>query len=141
MKHPFYRISFFTMAMLLAIPSTSHAQKALDTKPASWWAAYGDQLVASLDSSVPKIQEQALSAIIFYAGQHPGKMDLSAATPKILAIYQKDKKEARRTMALMALNALGDEAGMRRLNTLVRYEPSQRVENLTRAVLSAYYGG
>ena len=141
MKHPITRLGVLAFALALAMPLQSSAQNTLDTKSPEWWNAFGKQLVASLDSPIAKIQEQALSNIIFYAAHYPGKMDFAPATSKILAVYQKDKKEARRTMALMALNAIGDDAGMRRLNTLVRYEPSERVEQLTRMVLSEYYGG
>ncbi|MEZ4702090.1 MAG: hypothetical protein R2834_17280 [Rhodothermales bacterium] len=141
MKHSITRLGVLAFVLALAIPLQSSAQNTLDTKSPAWWTAYGNQLVASLDSPVPKIQEQALSNIIFYAAHYPGKMNLDPATSKILEIYQTDKKEARRTMALMALDALSNEAGMRRLNTLVRYEPSERVEQLTRVVLAKYYGG
>ena len=141
MKHLFNRPVYLALAFALAIPLQASAQNPLESKSAAWWDAFGKQTVASLDSPIPRIQEQALSNIIFYAAHYPGKMTLDPAIPKILDVYQKDDNEARRTMALMALHAIGDEAGMRRLGTLVRYEASPRVEQLTRTVLAGYFGG
>jgi len=129
------------LVITLAFPLFASAQSPLESKSPAWWDAFGKQMIVSLDSPIPRIQEQALSNIIFYAAHYPGKMTLDPAIPKILDVYQKDDKEARRTLALMALHAIGDEAGMRRLNTLVRYETSPRIEHLTRTVLADYFGG
>ncbi len=141
MKHIVNRLGLLAFAIALALPLQASAQNPLDNKSAAWWDAFGKQTVASLDSPIPRIQEQALSNIIFYAAHYPGKMMLDPAIPKILDVYQKDDNEARRTLALMALHAIGDEAGMRRLSTLVRYEASPRVEQLTKTVLAEYFGG
>jgi HEAT repeat protein len=142
MKQLLTRWGSIAFVIALTVPiASSRAQSPLDSKSPEWWHAFGKQLVASLDSPIAKIQEQALSQIIFYAAHYPGKMDLDPATPKILEVFKNDNKVARRTLALMALHAIGDEQGMRRLNTLVRYETSPRVETLTRAVLADYYGG
>jgi HEAT repeat protein len=141
MKHAANRLGFLAIAIALAFPLQASAQSPLESKSPAWWDAFGKQMIVSLDSPIPRIQEQAMSNIIFYAAHYPGKMTLDPAIPKILKVYQKDENEARRTMALMALHAIGDEAGMRRLNTLVRYEASPRVEHLTRTVLADFFGG
>ncbi len=134
-------LGMLSLALALAMPLQSNAQSHFDNKSPEWWHGFSKQLVVLLDSPIPKVQEQALSHIIFFANQYPDKMDLDPATGRILDLYRSDEMEARRTLALMALHAIGNEAAMRKLNTLVRYETSPRIENLTRAVLSEYYGG
>lgn len=122
----------------LATPD-ARARQAFEHKDALWWSNLGQQVSASLYLPVPQIQDQSLQHIIFFATNYPLRVDFSGAVGKMLEIYETDPDEDRRTLALAALHAVGNDYAMKRLHELVRWESSERVHRLTLAVLADYY--
>ncbi len=134
-----YAISLFLMLGLL-VPLSAQAQKTpYEHHSATWWDNLEQQLTVSLNTSIPEIQDETLQHIIYFASNYKSKLDLYDATPKLMDIYEHDLNPARRTMALIALDAIGSEATMARLAELVENEPAGKIRNITLAVLAQYY--
>ena len=142
MKHSKLPLYAFVLAFTLALPFQANAQNTSfqDRSPA-WWNALEQQLSQSLDLSVDQIQDETLQHIIFFATNHSEKVDLTDLTPRLLDLYENDENEARRTMAIVALHAIGNDLSMRRLAELAENEPAGSIRNITMAVLADYFSG
>lgn len=133
-------LSALALAVALSIPLQSYAQKhPLESRSAAWWGLLEQQLNTSINLPVEQIQDETLQHIIFFASNYKDKVDLRELTPRLLEIYENDDNAARRTMALMALHAIGNESSMKRLAELVEEEPEGSIRNITLAVLAEYY--
>lgn len=130
----------FVFAIALLVSNQSIAQvSTLDQRSPAWWDALEQQLGQSLDQSIDQIQDETLQHVIFFASNYSENVDLKGVTPKLLDMYANDANEARRTMAIVALHAIGDEFSMRRLAELAENEPAGSLRNITLAVLADYF--
>ena len=127
-------------AFVFALAPVANAQQAVFAdKDQVWWDSLENQLTTSLDSSIEQIQEQALQHIIFFATNYRDNVDLTNAAVKVLDLYETGTDDTHRTLALMALHAIGNEYTMNRLSETVQWESSKRIQQLTLAVLADYY--
>ena len=140
MKHKTYKMGLVALLVAMALPLNAQAQRQLDNKNNLWWNALEQQLANNLNSPIPKIQEAALQHIVFFANNYSDKVDFTDLTPEIMTMYETETLEAKRTLALVALSAIGNEQTMLRLFDLVKNERSKRIHDLTLAVLAEYYG-
>ena len=132
----------FAIAFALALPLQAQAQNhPLQNRGPVWWTQLEMQLAHSLEQPVEQVQDETLQHIIFFASNYQDKIDLEELTPRLLELYEQKNNEARRTMALVALHAIGEEMSMRRLAQLVEEEPAGSIRNITLAVLADYYKG
>jgi len=128
------------VAVALSVPLQAQAQRhPLQNRDTVWWVQLEQQLAHSLNQPIEQIQDETLQHIIFFATNYQDKVDLREVTPRLLELYEQRDNEARRTMALVALHAIGEELSMRRLAKLVEDEPAGSVRNITLAVLADYY--
>ena len=135
-------MSVFVFALALSIPFQANAQDAsYDQRSSAWWNALELQLAASLDQSIDQIQDETLQHVIFFASNYSDKVDLREITPRLLDMYENDDNEARRTMAIVALHAIGDDISMQRLAELAENEPAGSIRNITMAVLADHFKG
>ena len=140
MKHFKSYATAFVFAIALLLTNQSVAQVSnLDQRSPVWWDALEQQLATSLDQSVDQIQDETLQHVIYFASNHSDKVDLTELTPKLLDLYENDQNQARRTMAIVALHAIGNEYSMRRLAELAENEPAGSIRNITMAVLADYF--
>lgn len=132
----------FVFAIALLLTNQSVAQEAnLDQRTPAWWDALEQQLATSLDQSIDQIQDETLQHVIYFASNHSDQVDLTEITPKLLDMYANDNNQARRTMAIVALHAIGNDFSMRRLAELAENEPAGSIRNITMAVLADYFSG
>lgn len=113
----------------------------LATKSARWRANFGKQIAQSLRSPHAAIREQTMINIIYLASRHDDKRDFYPAASGLLRIYERDRNEAHRHMAITALHAVDHAPSMDYLHKRVtsQWEPSKRIYRHTRAVLSDHY--
>ncbi|GIV59992.1 MAG: hypothetical protein KatS3mg043_1081 [Rhodothermaceae bacterium] len=131
---------FFALAVFASILTTSaFAQRTFDNRDAQWWSNLEAQLTTSLDSPVEQVRDTALRHVIFFATYYGDRVDFTVAAGKILDVYEHERHEGRRMMALSALHAIGSRPAMERLHELVRQEPRGRLHQLTLAVLADYF--
>ena len=130
----------FVFAIALLFTNQSIAQvNTLEQRSPAWWNALEQQLANSLNQSIDQIQDETLQHVIFFASNYPEHLSLQELTPRLLDMYANDNNEARRTMAIVALHAIGDEFSMRRLAELAENEPAGSLRNITMAVLADYF--
>lgn len=130
------------VALCAAAPAVAQdAEARLATMDATEWTLVALQLAESLDSPVAQIRQEALQQITFFATYHSEHVDLRAAIPALLSIYESRAAEGERIQALMALRAVGDGATMDYLLTAAERERSPRVHQLTLAAVADYRGG
>ena len=135
-------VTAFVFAIALLLTNQSIAQEAnLDQRTPAWWDALEQQLATSLDQSIDQIQDETLQHVIYFASNHSDQVDLTELTPKLLDMYANDTNQARRTMAIVALHAIGNDFSMRRLAELAENEPAGSIRNITMAVLADYFSG
>ena len=135
-------MSAFVFTLALALPFQANAQSdSFDQRSSAWWNALELQLASSLDQSIDQIQDETLQHIVFFASNYSDRLDLSEVTPRLLDLYANDTNEARRTMAIVALHAIGNDFSMKRLAELAETEPAGSVRNITMAVLADYFKG
>ena len=132
----------FVFAIALLFTNQSVAQVAnFDQRSSAWWDALEQQLAHSLDQSIDQIQDETLQHVIYFASNHSDRVDLTEITPRLLDLYENDENQARRTMAIVALHAIGNDFSMRRLAELAEHEPAGSIRNITMAVLADYFSG
>ena len=142
MKHIKTIMGAFVLTLALSLPFQANAQiSSYEQRSPAWWNALEMQLATSLDQSIDQIQDETLQHIIFFATNYSDRVDLDEVTPKLLDLYANDDNEARRTMAIVALHAIGDEFSMKRLAELAASEPAGSIRNITMAVLADYFKG
>lgn len=105
----------------------------------AWWDTLSRQLVVALDRPMLRIDQKALQNVIFFATNHPDKVELEGATQSLLWIYRAHPEDSHRLMALAALHAIGDREAMYRVYQLVERETSERVRRITAAALYDHY--
>lgn len=141
MLHKINLKSFAALILLLlfALPQQSSAQEStLKNKSDAWWNLMEQQLSVSLDKEIDQVRDETLKHIVFFANNYSSKIDLHHLAPQLLDIYQTEKSEARRTMAVVALHAIGNQRSMVKLAQLVQTEPSGSLRNITLAAISDY---
>lgn len=125
------------LSVAMAAPTFAQASKQLVTSEASWWEHnLGEQLASLLDSPVEASKQRGLEFCLHFG--ELSDIDLSAAVPKLLDIYDHDANEGYRIMALSALHVLGEAEGMFGLLERVNTEASPRVRRLTVAALVSF---
>lgn len=134
--------AFLFMLMLaaaLTLPAQSSAQSPdFDAKSSAWWNQMEQQLAKSLTRPVDQVRDETMQHIVFFATNYGDKMDFARLTPELLNIYENDRNEASRTMAVMALRAIGNRPSMNRLARLVEDEPPGSLRSITMAVLADF---
>ncbi len=105
----------------------------------AWWKALESQLLLMLDRPVDRVNEIVLRNIIFFGHSHSDKLDLRAASPKLLEIYKHCQDTGYRMLALSALHAVGGEEQLREAFRIARAEDSERIFKMTRAALADLY--
>lgn len=142
--------TLLTICLLIGLMGTAQAQTirapGVVEEPvpmiesSTWRANFGEQTAIQLRSKIPAVREQALINVITVANQD-SEVNLRPVLGSLESIYQRDRNEGHRMMALVALHAIRDEGSMRFLAEQTRYwEPSTRVYRLVRAILIDYYG-
>ncbi len=96
------------------------------------------QLVKSLNQPIDQVRDETLQHILFFATNYPEKIDFTELTPELLSIYENERNEARRTMAVVTLRAIGNRPSMNRLARLVEDEPPGSLRNITMALIADY---
>ena len=140
MKHTTTFLWAFAIAVALSVPLQAQSlNHPLQNRSSAWWTQLELQLENSLTQPVEQIQDETLQHIIFFATNYKDKVNLDNLTPRLLALYEQKANEARRTMALVALHAIGEKMSMKRLAELVEDEPAGSIRNITMAVLADYY--
>ncbi len=132
-------LSIFTLALAFSLPLQANAQDAaFSHKDDAWWNKLELQLTKSLERSVDQVQDETLQHIVFFATNYEDKVQLGHLAPKLLDMYKTEKNDARRTMAVMALHAIGNKHSMNRLARLAQNEPPGSLRNITMAVIADY---
>lgn len=105
----------------------------------SWWAALEGRLVQEMDVPYDSVAEGTLQALVYFALNHAGKLDLDGTVPSLLDVYRYSAEEGKKILALRVLYAVGDAETMQKLAKEVERErPSKRVERMTRVALAEY---
>lgn len=105
----------------------------------SWHATLGQQHAQLLRSRSTTFQGRAMQNIIIIATQRPGEFDLTPTVPALLDIYQYGRTQNARTMAIAALHAIGDQAGMNELYRLSVSDRSKHTRQLAQYAAKDYY--
>ncbi|MDX1530872.1 MAG: HEAT repeat domain-containing protein [Rhodothermales bacterium] len=100
----------------------------------------GNRLAEALASPAPEVRRSALDAALIYARYNTGRLDLTAMVPALLAIYGEDPDAQCRLAAVVALHAIGDEAGMAAARHRLREQTDRRVRVVTLSALADYHG-
>ena len=131
----------FVFAVALAGTAPAFAQNA-DSRYATMnglqWKQLSQQLTLSLDSPIAQIKLETLQHVNFFATYYSDKIDLTEAVTTLIDIYENDREEGLRILALTSLHALGDRSVMMYLSDVVQTEQSPRVRRLTLAALAEY---
>ena len=152
----YVRYYIAVIALITLTPAISWAQvptSFAETKPlvneyitdnnsprkASWWNLLGRQLTADIDKPVQDVSEKELQNIIYFATHHNEKVNLVDAVPTLLEIADTHQKEGFRIMAVSAIYSIGHNGGMKQLRSLLRDEPSERVQKVIKAAYADYY--
>jgi hypothetical protein len=116
----------------------------LPVSSTAWRDNIGNQSAATLQMPNTSAKAQTLQNLIMLADRYDSALDFSSAVPMVLRVYEWDRDERLRTMAVAALHAIGDGDGMERM--LERFaEPrfrrslSPRLQYITHATLAAYF--
>ena len=121
MKHTKTYIFALAVSIALSVPLQSYAQKnSFDAKSPAWWNQLGQQLAVSLNQPVDQVRDETLQHIVYFATNHSDKVTLNHLAPDLLDMYKNERNEARRTMAVVALRAIGNRPSMNRLARLAR---------------------
>ena len=151
----YVRYFIAVIALVMLAPATAWAQvpSFSESKPlvneyltdgesprrATWWNLLGRQLTSTVDKPVSDVSEQELQNIIYFATHHQKKVNLYDAVPYLVQIADSHQKEGYRIMAVSALHAIGDHNSMKGLRTLLRDEPSERVQKVIKAAYADYF--
>ena len=128
-----------SLTLTFALPLQSFAQeKYYDQKSEAWWNQLEKQLSVSLETPIDQVRDETLQHIVFFASNYTDKIDLGHLTPTLLGMYENERNEARRTMAVVALRAIGQKSSMNRLARLAQEQPPGSLRNITMAVLADY---
>ncbi len=131
---------FLFVAFVLIPTPSAHAQNTFDNRSETWWDNLEKQVAQSLDSPIEQIRDESLQNVIFFSTNYGDRVDFTYAVDKIYDIYEHAPLEARRTLALVALHAIGNEYAMQRLSRAVETESSARIQKHAQAVLADFYG-
>ena len=108
-------------------------------RSSSWWNLLGRQLTFSLDQGFEQgydaVKVEDLQNLLFTAYNYKDQVDLSDAVPILLDIYQHHENDSCRIMAVAALDAIGNQEGLKSLKALVDQEPSKQVRRTMEAAL------
>lgn len=139
MKHTKTYLFALLVAITFSLPLQAQAQEnQFSSKSAAWWNSLGQQLDASLHHSVDQVRDQTLQHVVFFSTNYSKKVDLTHLTPTLLDMYKNERNEARRTMAVVALHAIGNRVSMNSLAKLAQNEPPGSLRNITMAALADY---
>lgn len=115
----------------------------LPTSSTAWRDNIGKQSAAALQMPSTSAKAQTLQNLIMLADRYGSALDLSSAVPMVLRVYEWDRDERLRTMAVAALHAIGDAEGMghmleRFAEPHFRRDLSPRLQYITHAMLTEY---
>lgn len=106
-----------------------------EARSASWWRGLQKQLQASVRVRYENVDPVVLQNILYFALNHPDKMDLTRTVPSLLEVYSLHPDPALRILALRSLHLLADEEVMDRIAKVSRHEPSPLVKRIALAVV------
>ena len=106
-----------------------------------WVKNFGKQLKGQLESDDPRIKQQALHHITYFASFYENGIDFSDAVPTLVNLYRKDDDANVRLYSLVALYTIGDENGMQKVrSTMYEQRWPPRLQLVTLSALVNYYG-
>lgn len=119
---------------------------ALDITSTIWRAHFGAQAAWVLRNESPSAADELIHGLIVVATTDQNEIDLSHAVFPLLQVVETSSNEARRLMALQALNTIGTEhassrlyhRAMERLYDTAQEERSERVRRAAADVLNTY---
>lgn len=136
-----FALLFMLVFMLGAVQAEAQVRPDTLAVRVPVWAKYvGEQLTKELDSPDPDVRASAMQHLAYFASFYGHALDLKAAVPKLLEIYENDKDVRNRLFALATLHAIGDEDAMQKIRTHVTTEESPTVQIVTLAALMDHYG-
>ncbi len=126
---------------MLPVQAQDQAEATTERSAPTWVENFGKQLKTSLESEDPRIKQQALHHITYFASFYEEGIDFSDAVPTLVKLYQRDDDANVRLNALVALYTIGDEEGMQEVRGSMyaqRWPP--RLQLVTLSALVSYYG-
>ncbi|MEM1128727.1 MAG: hypothetical protein AAGI71_18940 [Bacteroidota bacterium] len=94
-------LSLFLLLLLCASPL--QAADTGDVRDQAWWARMNRQLVESIETPIPGVQEEALRLVISLAQDENQQLDLAASLPTLATLYQDSNDPELRRLALLAM--------------------------------------
>lgn len=119
------------------LPATAQSAQSPNVLVAD--AATVHELVQKLTSPIKEERKQALRQITDLARYAP-EVDFTSAVTALVEIYSNDPDDAYRQGAVIALHAIGNEAGMQGVRQHVLQEPSLHVQYVSVWALIDLYG-
>jgi len=127
------------LVLLLGWTTTAYAQEAKAHKDGLVWKLATAQLVRSLESPIDDVRSQSLKNAIVYATLYRDKVDLSRAVPSIRRVYEQDAAAGQHTLALAALQAIGNSRAAAYMARHVSAAASDDARLVLVSVLHDYY--
>ncbi len=128
----------FAWVLLLGLPTLAQAQDVDSYTEAQQWRLAEVQLVQSLESPIENVRAQALRNAIIFSTLYRDKVDLGNAVGASRALYEDDGR-ANRTLALSALQAVGNNRATTYLARHVTAEESEESRVVMASVLNDFY--
>lgn len=117
-------LTVFALVLIGSLAAPARAQivdpveDVSSVSPGVWRTTIGEQHAKLLRSRNRATREAGMQNIITLANLHPGEFDLKPTVPALLNIYANNQNGSHRIMAVAALHAVGDKAGMDELYRL-----------------------
>ncbi|MFT5144618.1 MAG: hypothetical protein ACI80V_002863 [Rhodothermales bacterium] len=121
--------------VLATNPIQEYIADAEASRSGVWWGALSAQLNLEAERPVEDVDQATLQNIIFFATHHRDRLDIRSAATALTEVYRAHPEPAFRMMALAALNAIGDTAGMEEVLRSYREQSSETVRNMSVAAL------
>ncbi len=133
--------SMLLLATILIGALPANAQHNIADLSPKWWNAVETQHTLSLDSPINRIRSMTLKQISYLATYYPDQIDFDTTVPRLLEVYENDRSRQCRSLAVDALEAIGDEYAMTRLAELAKQESSSEVRARTLEAVAAFEQG
>lgn len=112
-----------------------------------WRTHFGEQAARTLREGSPAAKEKILRDLIVVANLDQNGIDLSAAVPLLMDVFEESSSEKRRLMALHALGAIGTDhasefvyrGAIERLSRKMGEEPPGRVRRVAATIVDRFY--
>lgn len=128
------------LTLFVAAPAWSQARMMTTPPPAAFADHIGEQLRSNLRTGSTADQIDAMRLVVQIRQRHQA-VDLDAAVPELLRVYETASTRAQRLLALSALNAVHSPLAMNGLRHAVQDERTTQIRKATWAALAAYDQG